>query len=358
LKSVIGRLKKEPVTVPVQSGEKSYPTRVDERIVRMVAGRAAGKRDKPYLWPELILQMHDGDLSQPARAAHGLRSIGDTINPMKYMMDCASGISDARRKRIADDPARELLGDPNMDLSVLCDVWDAPDLGDSFRENVVSDVPVLLLHGTWDTSTPIENARDVVKSLKNGHLIEVVQGGHGALYDLLEHWPPMRKLVGDFLRGRATDIPKQVAMPPVLFPGQEVLSPDAKIRLSAAARTGNARAIRQAIADGADVNALDTRTSRSGRRAFNWAALFDQVEVIEILLQNGAQIDAKNRTGFTPIHHAAESGSAGAARVLLRAGADASIVNNRGESPLETATRLGHAKVVKLLEKTRKKSPD
>lgn len=70
------------------------------------------------------------------------------------MMDCASGISDARRKRIVKDPARELLGDPNIDLTVLCDIWDAPDLGEAFRENVVSDVPVLLLHGGWDTSRP------------------------------------------------------------------------------------------------------------------------------------------------------------------------------------------------------------
>ena len=354
LESVIDRLREKPVIVPVQRGEKIYRTTVDERIVQMVAGRAAGKRDRPHLWPELILQMYEGDFTQPARAAHGLRSIGDSFNPMKYMMDCASGISDARRKQIADDPARELLGDPNMDLSVLCDIWDAPDLGEAFRENVFSDVPVLLLHGTWDTSTPIENARDVVKSLKNGHLIEVVRGKHGAVYDLFEHWPPMRKLVGDFLMGKATDIPEQVAMPPIVFPGQEASSPDAQIRLSAASRSGDTRALRRAIADGADVNKLDTRRSRSGRRPLNWAALSGHVEAIEILLDSGARINATNTTGFTPIHHAAESGSTDAAQALLRAGADASIANRRGQTPVETAIRLGHDGVAELIEATSK----
>ncbi|MHC4991934.1 MAG: alpha/beta hydrolase [Planctomycetota bacterium] len=187
--------------------------------------------------------MHDGDFSQPAQALLALRSMIDAQNPMKYMMDCASGASAARRRRIAGDPARTIVGDPGTDLTLLCDIWAAPDLGDGFRQNVVSDTPVLLLHGTWDTSTPIENARDVVGSLKNGHLIEVVGGGHGALYDLFEHWPPMPGLVADFVMGRAADVRDQVVMPPLIFPGQEALSPDPQIRLWAAARSGHTVAL-------------------------------------------------------------------------------------------------------------------
>ena len=153
-------------------------------------------------------------------------------------------------------------------------------------------------------------------------------------------------------------MPSQVVMPPITFPGQEATSPDAQVRLAAAIRSGDVAALRKAIAEGADVNALDTRKSRNGRRALNLAALSNQVVAIEILLQSGAKINATNRTGFTPIHHAAEKGAAEAARVLLKAGADASIANNRGKTPLDTAKRLGHTNVVALLQQTHQAQPN
>ena len=155
---------------------------------------------------------------------------------------------------------------------------------------------------------------------------------------------------GAFSMGRVTDIPDQVVMPPLVFLGQEALSPDPQIRLWAAARSGDMAALLKALAEGADVNALDTGKTRSGRRALNWAAIFDHTDVIKLLLQHGARIDAVNRTGFTAIHHAAENGSLDTARVLLQAGADATVANRRGELPAATAARHGHVEVAKLLE--------
>jgi len=42
---------------------------------------------------------------------------------------------------------------------VACDVWPFDDLGPAFRAEVISDIPTLIIHGTWDTSTPRERAR-------------------------------------------------------------------------------------------------------------------------------------------------------------------------------------------------------
>lgn len=125
---------------------------------------------------------------------------------------------------------------------------------------------------------------------------------------------------------------------------------DAQSRLWDAAVAGDTLGIRQAIADGAQVDSLDTRRSQNGRRALNWAALNNRVDAVELLLELGATIEAVNRTGFSPLHHAAEFGAADAARALLAAGADPAHANNVGTTPAATARERGHAELADLLE--------
>ena len=115
--------------------------------------------------------------------------------------------------------------------------------------------------------------------------------------------------------------------------------------------------MKEAIASGADVDALDVRRSRNGRRALNWAAINDHAPVIEVLLHAGADVEGANLTGFTALHHAAEDGSLRAARVLVEAGADARTVNRDGVSALATARRFEHVDVVALLEEAMAMSP-
>jgi TAP-like protein len=69
---------------------------------------------------------------------------------------------------------------------------------------------VVLFDQRWDTSTPIENAREVAASLKQATLVEVIGGNHGALYNLFARWPPMRETLNAFLAGRRTTFPATV----------------------------------------------------------------------------------------------------------------------------------------------------
>ena len=86
------------------------------------------------------------------------------------------------------------------------DCWSARP----FRTDVVFHVPTLVVHGTWDTSTPIENAREVAASLPRATRVEVVGGNHGALYNLFARWPPMRSSLAAFLAGREVSFPATV----------------------------------------------------------------------------------------------------------------------------------------------------
>jgi len=206
---VLARLEAAPQTVEVSEGGTTRQVVVDAFLVRRLALRGAGRRSAAHLWPETILALDRGDYSLAAKAAIDVRSVR-LADPMHYSMDCSSGISAERRRRYANDPARTLLGDINFEYEALCDLWPSEDLGESYRADVVSDIPTLVVHGTWDTSTPIENAREVVSSLRHGHLVEVVGGSHGALYNLYERWAPMYPLMREFLAGNEAVFPDSV----------------------------------------------------------------------------------------------------------------------------------------------------
>ena len=120
------------------------------------------------------------------------------------------------------------------------------------------------------------------------------------------------------------------------------LGSNAQADLWDAAGDGDDEAVEAALQAGADIEALDTRSSRNGRRALNWAAINDHAETIRLLLKHGAAVDAANLTGFTALHHAAESGSDDAARALLAAGANPALRNAAGETAADVARRKGY----------------
>jgi hypothetical protein len=99
-----------------------------------------------------------------------------------------------------------------------------------------------------------------------------------------------------------------------------------------AARTGNMEAIRKYLAMDMDINAPD---SEFGVTLLTWAALFGQTEIIELLIQKGADVNAKNRNGTTPLHGAVFLGQTEAVELLIQKGADANARTNEGATPLD-----------------------
>jgi hypothetical protein len=136
----------------------------------------------------------------------------------------------------------------------------------------------------------------------------------------------------------------------LLLADSPLAAQDAQSRLWDAAIAGDTLGIRQAVAEGAKIDSLDARRNPNGRLALNWAAWHDRVPAIRLLISLGAPLEAENRTGFTPLHHAAEAGSLEAARTLLEAGADPAHPNKAGYSPAETARERGNVEIAELLE--------
>ena len=99
-----------------------------------------------------------------------------------------------------------------------------------------------------------------------------------------------------------------------------------------AARTGDLRAVKRYIAEGADVNAPDESLSIS---PLAWSASYGQTEAARLLIQNGADVNIKDDKGSTPLHGAAVFGRAGVARLLVENGADLQVRNGDGGTPAD-----------------------
>lgn len=85
------------------------------------------------------------------------------------------------------------------------------------------------------------------------------------------------------------------------------------------------------------------------RTGLMYAAINNNTELAEILLQHKADVTLKDKLGNTALHWAAERGSNEVLQMLLAAHAPVNAQNNQGITPLMLAVADDHARSVKLL---------
>jgi uncharacterized protein len=72
--------------------------------------------------------------------------------------------------------------------------------------------------------------------------------------------------------------------------------------------------------------------------------------ILRMLVENGADVNARQQQGFTALHAAAQNGDAEAIRVLLAHGADRNVRADSNQTPLDLALQRGLSEIVALLE--------
>ena len=92
----------------------------------------------------------------------------------------------------------------------------------------------------------------------------------------------------------------------------------------------------------------DFRTTSDFKGLFV-ASHFRLNHVVELLLNNGADLEAKNHKGLTPFTYAAEQGHEAIVRLLLDKGADIEAKSDNGRTPLIYAVMRKHEVIVRLL---------
>ena len=99
------------------------------------------------------------------------------------------------------------------------------------------------------------------------------------------------------------------------------------------------------IQNGANVNAVD----KNGLTPLYFAVKNNKVDLARILLDHGANIEALSMYGETPLHHAAKANFIDMAALLLQNGANVNAVDNGGETPLFWGVRYKLVNMAKLL---------
>jgi ankyrin repeat protein len=110
----------------------------------------------------------------------------------------------------------------------------------------------------------------------------------------------------------------------------------------------NANGVRTLLQQKAGVNIAQA----DGTTALHWAARWDDLEMARTLIRAGANPQATNRNGATPMFLATVNGNAPMIELLLGAGVDPNTpVLSRGETALMMAARTGKVEAVTLLIK-------
>ena len=134
--------------------------------------------------------------------------------------------------------------------------------------------------------------------------------------------------------------------------------------LMTAARTGSAAVVKALLAHGARVEATELL---EGQTALMWAVSEGHLAVVQLLIEAGADVNARSiaktvvrgllqpetltveEGAFTPLHFAARQGDLESARLLLDSGANVNARTVDGLTALLVATVRGHTTLAKLL---------
>ena len=114
--------------------------------------------------------------------------------------------------------------------------------------------------------------------------------------------------------------------------------------LMLAALKGQLDLAKKLVAKGADVN-------KTGWTPLHYAASNGHVDVIKLLLENHAYIDAESPNGSTPLMMASMYGNAQSVKLLIDEGADPLLKNQIGLTALQFAQRADRPDSAELLTK-------
>ena len=97
---------------------------------------------------------------------------------------------------------------------------------------------------------------------------------------------------------------------------------------------GHLKVVQLLLEEVADIKAAD----KDGRTPLYSALWNGHLEIVQLLLEKGADVNAADKNGSTPLHRASESGHLEIVRLLLKEGADVKAANEGGSTPLHRAS--------------------
>ena len=106
------------------------------------------------------------------------------------------------------------------------------------------------------------------------------------------------------------------------------------------------------VVAGADIEARD----ENGNTPLTRAAYDGREAVVKYLLLEGAEKDSISEKMRTPLHWAAEQGHSGVVRLLANVGADRGAIDVQNQTPRDIAMEEGHQEIADILQWFKEKS--
>lgn len=112
---------------------------------------------------------------------------------------------------------------------------------------------------------------------------------------------------------------------------------------------GHLEVVQLLLNRGADTNLKNNE----GFTALRFAVAMADTEIMQLLLSRGADVNTKDNQGWTPLMQAASEAMVDPLKLLLESGAELDLMNDQGESALTLATRNNYDAITCLLSENR-----
>ncbi len=193
-RAAVARVRAEPLQVQVP-GRDGQQVVLDDYALRWQAVQMLGRRADAVRLPLLLHRLARGERHDDIEALlddMALQVWRDRQGPLSrrstaahYLTTCASGIAPERLAQIREQDRTTLFGFVlHVMLPEACDAWGIPALDDTYRAPIRTDVPILMVSGSLDIRTPMEQADALMPGFTRGVHLVIRQAGHG---DLLRH---------------------------------------------------------------------------------------------------------------------------------------------------------------------------
>eukprot|EP00094_Tigriopus_californicus_P011802 TCALIF_11400-PA protein Name:"Similar to Tnks Tankyrase-1 (Mus musculus)" AED:0.04 eAED:0.04 QI:0/0.85/0.75/0.87/0.71/0.5/8/1134/1190 len=197
----------------------------------------------------------------------------------------------------------------------VSDLWKFTPLHEAAAKGKYEIVKLLLKHGA-----------DPTKKNRDGHTpIDLVKEGDQDILDLLQG---DSALLDAAKRGNLTRVQK-------LLTADNINCRDSQGRnstpLHLAAGYNNLEVAEFLLENGADVNAQD----KGGLIPLHNASSYGHLDIAALLIKFKTVVNATDKWGFTPLHEAAQKGRTQLCALLLNHGADPTLKNQEGQRPLD-----------------------
>jgi ankyrin repeat protein len=126
-------------------------------------------------------------------------------------------------------------------------------------------------------------------------------------------------------------------------------SPDGWTPLHLAVFFGRVNIAHFLLSKGVDIN-VASRTDERVSPLHSALANPNNAAIAQLLIEHGADVNARQAQGYTPLHYAATYGLESIIRSLLQRSADKTIRNADGKTAFDLAVEKGHTAVAELLK--------